>query len=63
MHLYSLPTYGSDKKSLNTSIKGSMGVIEKACDVQLNYRGYTETRMIYVVHLAGWDMILGKPAL
>jgi len=25
--------------------------------------GYTETRMPYVAHLAGWDMILGKPAL
>ena len=29
----------------------------------MDYGGYTETRMLYVVHLAGWDMILGKPAL
>jgi len=29
----------------------------------MDYRGYTETRMLYVVHLAGWDMILGKLAL
>jgi len=29
----------------------------------MDYRGYTETRMFYVAHLAGWDMILGKPAL
>jgi len=63
VHLYGLPTYGIDKKSLNTAIKGSKGVIEKACDVQMDYGGYTETRTLYVAHLAGWDMILGKPAL
>jgi len=63
VHLYCLPTYGIDKKSLNTAIKGSKGVIEKAYDVQMDYGGYTETRTLYVVHLAGWDMILGKPAL
>jgi len=63
VHLYCLPTYGIDKKSLNTMIKGSKGVIEKACDVQMDYGGYTETRTLYVVHLAGWDIILGKPAL
>jgi len=63
VHLYGLPTYGIDKKSLNTVIKGSKGVIEKACDVQMEYGGYTETRTLYVSHLAGWDMILGKPAL
>ena len=39
VHLYSLPTYGIDKKSLNTAIKGSKGVIEKACDVQVDYGG------------------------
>jgi len=38
-------------------------VIEKACDVQMDYRRYTETRTLYVAHLAGWDKILGKPAL
>jgi len=63
MHLYSLPTYGIDNKSLNTTIKGSKGVIEKACDVQIDYGGYTETRTLSVVHLAGWDVILGKLAL
>jgi len=63
VHLYGLPTYGIDKKSLNNAIKGSKGVIEKACDVQMHYGGYTETRTLYVAHLAGWDMILGKPAL
>jgi len=63
VHLYSLPTYGINKKSLNTAIKGSKGVIEKACDVQMDYGRYTETRTLYVAHLVGWDMILGKPAL
>jgi len=63
VHLYGLPTYGIDKKSLNTAIKGLKRVIEKACDVQLDYGGYTETRTLYVAHLAAWDMILGKPAL
>jgi len=63
IHLYGLPTYGIDKKSLNTAIKGSKGVIEKACDIQMNYGGYTETRTLYVAYFAGWDMILGKPAL
>jgi len=29
----------------------------------MDYGGYTETRTLYVGHLAGWDMILGKPAL
>jgi len=29
----------------------------------MDYGEYTETRTLYVVHLAGWDMILGKPAL
>jgi len=38
-------------------------VIEKACDVQMDYGGYTETRTLYLAHLAAWDMILGKPAL
>ena len=63
VHLYGLPTYGIDKKSRNTAIKGSKGVIEKACDIQMDYEGYTGTRTVYVMHLAGWDMILGKLAL
>jgi len=36
VHLYGLPTYGIDKKSLHNEIKGSNGVIEKACDVQMD---------------------------
>jgi len=63
IHLSGLPTYVIDKKSLNTAIKGSKSVIEKACDVQLDYGGYTETRTLYVAYLAGWDMMLGRPAL
>jgi len=61
--LYGLHTYGIHKKSLNTVIKGSKSVIEKACDVQIDYRGYTETRTLCVAHLVGWDMKLGKPGL
>jgi len=53
VHLYGLPIYSIDKKSLNTAIKGIKGVIEKACDVQMDYGGYTETRSLYVAHLAG----------
>ena len=62
MQLYRLPTYDIAKKSLNTIIKGSKGVIEKACDVQMDYGGYTEIRSLYIAHPTGWDMILGKPA-
>jgi len=58
-----LPTYGIDKKSFNTVIKGLKGVIEKVYDVQMDYGRYMETRTLYVAHLAGWDMILGKPVL
>jgi len=63
VHLYSLPTQGIDQKSLNTTIKGSKGVIEKACDIQMDNGGYTETKMLYVAHLADWDIFLGKPTL
>ena len=62
IHPYGLPIYGIDKKSLNTAIKGSKGVIEKACDIQMDYGRYTETRTLYVAYLAGWDMILVKSA-
>jgi len=29
----------------------------------MDYGGYTESRTLYVAHLAGWDIILGKPSL
>jgi len=38
-------------------------VIEKACDVQMYYGGYTETRTLNVAHLAGWDMVLCELAV
>jgi len=63
VHLCGLSTYGIDKKSVNTAIKGSKGVIEKPYDVQMDYGRYTETRTLDVAHCAGWDMILGKPNL
>jgi len=63
VHLCCLSTYGIDKKSLNTAIKGSKSVIEKACDVPMDLGGYTEIRTLYIAHPAGWDMIPGKPAL
>jgi len=61
-HLYSLPTYLTDKKLQKTAINGLKGVIETACDVQMDYEGYTETRTLYIAYLDGWNMILGKPA-
>jgi len=51
--LYGLPTYGIDKKLLNAVIKGLKDVIEKSCDVQMDYGGYTKTRTLYAAHLAG----------
>jgi len=63
VHLYGLPTYGIDKKSINITIKVPKVVIEQACDVQMDYGGYTETRTLNVGYLTGWDMILVKPAL
>ena len=29
----------------------------------MDYEAYTETRTLYIADPAGWDMILGKPAL
>jgi len=37
VHIYGLPTYDIDKKSLNTVIKELKSVIGKACDVQMDY--------------------------
>jgi len=47
VHLYGLPTYGIEKKSLNSTINGSKGVIEKACNVQMDYGEYMETRTVF----------------
>ena len=63
VHLYGLPTHSINKKSLNTSIKRSKGVMENACNVQLESEGYTETRTLYIAYLTGWYISLCKPAL
>jgi len=63
VHLFSLPTYSIDKKSLNITIKGSNAAIAKAYDVQMDYGVYTEIRTLTIGHPAGWDMIVGKPGL
>jgi len=52
-YLYSLPIYSIDKKSLNIPSKGLKGIIEKECDVQMDYEGYIEIRNLYVVHFIG----------
>ena len=63
MYLYKLPVVKIEPKTLVTAIKGSKGNVDKTCEVEINWGGFEETRMFYVAHLTGWDMILGKPAL
>ena len=63
MYLYKSLVVKIEPKTLATSIKVSEGTVDKTCKAELNWRGYEETRMFYVVHLSGWVMILGKPAL
>src|SRR5437868_13290932 len=63
VYIHRIPTKEIEKKSLNTAIKGSKGTIDKSCEINLNWLGYTETRILYVAHLSGWDIILGEPAL
>ena len=60
---YKLAVVKIEVKTLATHIRGSKGTVDKTCEVELNCGGYEETRMFYEVHLSGWDMILGKPAL
>ena len=38
-------------------------MVDKTDEVGLNWRGYEKTRMFYVAHLSGWDIILGNPAV
>jgi len=38
-------------------------VVEKACDVQMDYGGYTETRILYVVQPSGRVIFLNKAVL
>ena len=63
VYLYKLPIVKMEPMTVATTIKGSKGTIDKTCEVERNCRGYEETRMVYVAHLSGWDMILGNPAL
>ena len=44
-------------------IKGFQGMIDKECNIQLDWIGYLEERTFYVAHLSGWDIILVEPAL
>lgn len=46
-----------------TAIKWAKGTVYKTYDVELKCGGYEGTRMCYVAHLPGWDMILWKPVL
>ena len=61
VYLYKLPVVKIEPKTLATAIKGSKGTVDKTCEVELNWGGFEETRMFYVAHLSGWDIILGKP--
>ena len=61
--LYDLPVVKIEAKAQATAIKGSQGTVAKTCEVELNWRGYQETRMFYVAHSCAWDRIHGKPAL
>ena len=63
VYLYKLPVVKIEPKTPATAIKGSKGTVDKTCAVELNWGGFEESRMFYVAHLSGWDMILGKPTL
>ena len=63
VYLYKLPVVKIEPKTLVTAIKVSNGTVGKTCDVEINWGGFEETRMFYVAHLSGGDMILRKPAL
>ena len=63
VYLYKLPVVKIKRKTLSTAMKVSKGTIDKTCEEELDWGGDEETCMIYVEHLLGWHMILGKPAL
>ena len=63
VYLYKLLLVKIEPKTTATAIKGSKGTIDKTSEVEINWGGFEETRIFYVAHLSGWDMILGKPAL
>ena len=63
VYLYKLPVVKIEASTLATAIKGSKRKLDKTCQVELNCGGNEESRLFYVAHLSGWEMIGGKPAL
>ena len=63
MCLYELTVVKIALKTLTTASKESTGTVDNTCEGDLNSGGYGETRMFYVVHISGWDIILTNPAL
>ena len=63
VYLYKLPLVKIEPKTLVTAIKGFKRTIDKTYKVELNWRGYEETRMFNVAHLSGCDMIIAKHGL
>ena len=60
VYLYQLPVVKIETNTLATAIKASKETVDKTCGVELTWAGFEETRMFYVAHLSGCDMILGK---
>ena len=46
VYLYKLPVVKIVPKTLTTAIKGSTGTVDKTCEVELNWGGFEETRML-----------------
>lgn len=63
MYLYTLLVVKIESKTLATAIKEPQGIIDKACEVELNQEGYEWTRMFYVANSLVCDMILSTPAI
>ena len=63
VYLYRITTRSSEKKILNTTMKGLQGTINGEYTIQLDCIGYLEERTCYVAYLSRWDMMLGEPAL
>ena len=63
VYLYKLPVVKIESETLATAIEAYKGTVDKTCEVELNWRGFEESRMFCVAHLSGWDRILVKPAL
>ena len=46
VYLYKLPVVKILRKTLDSTIKGSKGTVDKTCEVELNWGGYGETRTL-----------------